>query len=475
MKSWKFLIPAAAVVIVAGALAWWYFSSALEVNGEVLTPSALSDSVTETGVVRQGNETAVLARVGGDVAEVLVSENDRVEAGDVLVRLDDRDLQYQRLQLVSAIDAYAAQIDDAINSEARDKADLAYSLAQLQAELDGLKLQNTTAATYEEYVQAVELELTVAQSDYGLAQSAYDSKLALYELDAISKTEMDAAAADLEQARAALENAQIRYDSMAGRAGGLELSTSELDSSIRATEANIQSLENKLNTDYSGDTVRYLTALMEGEQANLEYLDTQIEDCLIRAASSGIVTDLPAADVSYLSTGQTAAVLLSSDGLTVEVEVSADCAPYLSAGQSVTVTQKLKNNDIDYSGTILQVYDYATQSTSALGLEEYNVKVIVQAEEGADLLLGGEVEVEFPLFHEENVLSVPNGALFEVDDVSYVFVVRDGRAVRTEVSTGSRSNTRTVITDGLDEGAVVLTSANTEGLADGVRVKVVIK
>ena len=85
------------------------------------------------------------------------------------------------------------------------------------------------------------------------------------------------------------------------------------------------------------------------------------------------------------------------------------------------------------------------------------------------------MEVEFPLFHEENVLSVPNGALFEVDDVSYVFVVRDGRAVRTEVSTGSRSNTRTVITDGLDEGAVVLTSANTEGLADGVRVKVVTK
>src|SRR2546427_167652 len=40
----------------------------------------------------EGHVASVAARVSGQVQEVLVSDNQRVEAGDVLVVLDDRDL-----------------------------------------------------------------------------------------------------------------------------------------------------------------------------------------------------------------------------------------------------------------------------------------------------------------------------------------------------------------------------------------------
>ena len=83
---------------------------------------------------------------------------------------------------------------------------------------------------------------------------------------------------------------------------------------------------------------------------------------------------------------------------------------------------------------------------------------------------GYRVVARFVTWAEDDVLQVPQSALFRHDDGWAVFVVRGGRAERQPVEVGHRSGLRAQITDGLDAGAQVITHPGNQ-LSDGSRVK----
>ncbi|UCF68959.1 MAG: hypothetical protein JSV80_06650, partial [Acidobacteriota bacterium] len=56
---------------------------------------------------------------------------------------------------------------------------------------------------------------------------------------------------------------------------------------------------------------------------------------------------------------------------------------------------------------------------------------------------------------QQQVLSVPNQAVFQKDDQSWVWLADGSRFSRTPVELGRRSMSRTVILDGLESGARV--------------------
>ena len=63
----------------------------------------------------EADEISIVAETGGRVAEVLADEGDTVEAGQVLLRLDDSLLQPRRTQAEAALTATRALRDEEVN------------------------------------------------------------------------------------------------------------------------------------------------------------------------------------------------------------------------------------------------------------------------------------------------------------------------------------------------------------------------
>ena len=110
---------------------------------------------------------------------------------------------------------------------------------------------------------------------------------------------------------------------------------------------------------------------------------------------------------------------------------------------------------------------------SALGIEEQRVKVILDftgpSEEWRQLGHGYRVIGRVVVWHSDDVLQVPLGALFREGDDWAVFVVADGRARRRLVKIGERNVHAAQVLDGLKYGEQVVLHPS-DRVHDGVRI-----
>jgi membrane fusion protein, multidrug efflux system len=105
-------------------------SSEAKVSGEIARPVKMTvvgeavhgRTVSYSGVVRPRIESAVGFRVAGKIVERLVNAGDRVEAGQVIARLDDVDLRLAENSAKAAVDAARSRRDVARDNLERGKA-----------------------------------------------------------------------------------------------------------------------------------------------------------------------------------------------------------------------------------------------------------------------------------------------------------------------------------------------------------------
>ena len=74
------------------------------------TAQANDDSLIASGFI-EGEEVTVASETSGRIAEMLVDRGDTVQAGDVLIRLDDAALQSQRTEAEAGLSAAQANLD----------------------------------------------------------------------------------------------------------------------------------------------------------------------------------------------------------------------------------------------------------------------------------------------------------------------------------------------------------------------------
>jgi HlyD family secretion protein len=111
---------------------------------------------------------------------------------------------------------------------------------------------------------------------------------------------------------------------------------------------------------------------------------------------------------------------------------------------------------------------------SALGIEEQRVKVILDftgpESEWRQLGHGFRVIARVVVWHSDDVLQVPLGALFREGENWAVFVVADGRAQRRLVKIGERNLHAARVLDGLKPGEQVVLHPS-DRVHDGVRLE----
>lgn len=103
IKKNKYMLIACAI-IAAGAFAGYRYCQSSKVStdtvkiGEV-TRGTLKETVSATGALAALNSVDISSKITGRIVEVLVQENQYVNAGDVLVRLDDTSLRATLAQM----------------------------------------------------------------------------------------------------------------------------------------------------------------------------------------------------------------------------------------------------------------------------------------------------------------------------------------------------------------------------------------
>ncbi len=169
----------------------------------------------------QADKVTVAPKVGGFVADVLVTDNQPVHAGDVLARIDDRDYQVVLLQ---------------------DQADLDRARASLQG---------VASALIQQQARIVEARADVANAAAALAFATQEhqrySDLVAKGAGTMQRSQQ--AVSDLQIKQAALDHADAAYDAAQKQTDGLRSLEDGARASLRRAEINLQ--QAKLNIGYT--------------------------------------------------------------------------------------------------------------------------------------------------------------------------------------------------------------------------------
>ena len=183
----------------------------------------------------------------------------------------------------------------------------------------------------------------------------------------------------------------------------------------------------------------------------------------IKADFDGIVTEIDTAEDVRVSAGMKLLTLESSDDIAVKFNVNKYDIDALSEGQEANVKIRSKN----YTGKVSRIDRMTGRGSS----DSANVGVEIKLDEpDSDIILGLEAKAFVNTAALNNVLTVAVDALCEEEEGTFVFVARDGKAVKVPVVTGVKNEDIVEIVSGLSEGDIAIWN-DTEELTDGMSIR----
>lgn len=179
---------------------------------------------TDNAYVR-GDVTALAAKVAGYVATVDVQDNQAVQAGDVLFRIDDRDYRARLAQAAANVKAAQARLTDIDAQTQLQHALIRQAEAQQRSAVAEMNLATKTHDRSRTLIRSHAVSQALVDESLAArtrAEATVASATATVEAEqqriAVLMAQRDAAVASVAQAQAAQELAQIDLDSTVVRA-----------------------------------------------------------------------------------------------------------------------------------------------------------------------------------------------------------------------------------------------------------------
>ncbi len=417
----KLLIFALCVLVALIAMGYFYFFSApktisaAEVKLESNGSSQGSTVLTVSGYVVAHHKIAVGAKVMGRVKWIGVEKGDRVQQGQVLVRLEDSE--------------FRAQVNQA-----------RANLAAAQARLDQLRAGSRPQEKLKDRAGVLQAEATLRN-----AEAEYERSARLYSAGVASKAELDRAVAQRDTARALVE---------AARQSSNMTEIGPRTEEIRAAAAQVQQM-----------------------RAALDYAQTQLSDTEIKAPVSGTVlqriveTGEMVTPSAFGESGARTSVVALADlsDLQIELDISQADFARLKMDQRAEIIPEAFPN-LKYSGFIAEI---APEANRAKATVQVKVKV-----ENPDEQLRPEMNARVNFLAnssgtESRSLSrvlVPKDAVVRKDGKEFVFVIKGNRVELRAIRVGEEAAGFHQVLEGLSGGESVATTG-ADKLNDGDRVQ----
>jgi RND family efflux transporter MFP subunit len=206
-----------------------------------------------------------------------------------------------------------------------------------------------------------------------------------------------------------------------------------------------------------------LKRILEKNQFDLDkaVADVEIKNLAIKLSTlvspiEGIVTHIDAPIAGVNVTPATAVFTVANPGAMKfianidEVDIAK-----VKEGQKAIVMLDAHPNQ-EFQGEVGKV-SFASITTKGGGTA-FPIEIKMPTNENLQFRVGMNGDVEIILEEKENVLIVPNQAISQKKDKSFVKILQKNKTKEVEVKTGMEGETQTEIIEGLEEGQQVITS-----------------
>lgn len=434
------------VLIVLALIAAALIKSKQKPKGETVETTevelkTIRETVSASGKVFPETEVKISSDVSGEVVELLIEEGDSVRAGQVLARIDPDAFQ-------SAVDRGVASVNTSKSEMARSKA----SVENLNAQLEQIKVQLENARKIHSRNEQLKKDGVISELDF----------------------------------EASLTNVQ------------------QLEANLRASEASKRSAE---------QSVKSAEFNIKSAEASLNELRTNLSRTTIKSPTDGIVSLLNIEQGERVvgtiqMTGTELMRIANFESMEVQVEVSENDILRVSLGDTAEIEVDAYIED-KFLGVVTEIAssaaNTATSGQIALTSDQvtnFVVKIRIIQESYADLVERGikipfrpgmSAAVDINTNTEFDVISIPIQAVTtrekdpkkgkkldrsELEDdelIEVVFLYTEADTAKmVEVATGIQDNEFIQITEGLQEGDLVVSgpySAISRKLKDGTNLE----
>ncbi len=336
-KARRILLISALIAAVTGAGYWWHSRTHVE------TDNAQVDA----------HIIPISSKVAGTVLQVLVRDNQPVKAGDVLVRIDDRDYQVRVAQAAAALELARSQAAAADVGVPLTDATTASGAAGAEAQLAAARAELSRAQTA--FDKASSSDLAYARANMESKRATAERTRAdlermrpLAEKAEISRLQLDAYVASARVAEADYKANQERLAAAEQQAQTAKEAVAVAQARVEQARAQLDvSRANRQQVKVQAAHAQSASAAVEQAQANLEAARLQLSYTTIVAPEDGVVTRKTVEVGQVLAPGQSFLVLIPLHRVWVTANFKETQLAEVKPGQRATVHVDMYGKDFE--------------------------------------------------------------------------------------------------------------------------------
>ncbi len=454
-----------------------------EVAASVITVSRQPTEMTEDvpGTVVAIQHADLSTKVMSKISEVFVREGDHVQKGQLLARLEGKDLAINIQQAQATLESAQAQlaktkqgprpeqISQAEQGEQRAKSAYEQAIANLDLVKAGSRKQQklqsdqSVLAAQQQITQA-EAGVATARANLISAQADYERMDYLYKEGVVSRMQFEHATAQREassqavkqyeavvsQARTGLEIAQAQSSMVYEGARTQEITAAEKQ--VEQASASYEQAKQDAVMAHQGgrkEDIALASAGISQAKSSLAGAQNMASYTSIYAPFSGVITARKA-DPGSMAMPQMSILSMDDDSLyQLMSSVPERLAVKLAPGTKVSI--RLDSLNLTLPATVSEIVPSADAASHTL-----NAKIDLPASAGINTGLFGRLSVTTGT---EPTIVIPASALLERKGLTGVYVVNEGGTAQfTLVTIGKRWDDRLQVLSGLQDGQRVVTT-----------------
>ncbi|MCA9796386.1 MAG: efflux RND transporter periplasmic adaptor subunit, partial [Candidatus Eremiobacteraeota bacterium] len=389
-------------------------------------------TVNYTGTVKPYLEETIYPRVEGWLLELPFYPGDQVKKGQVVGRLDDREL---------SLKAQKAEASAAVSkAKAREAA------AQVAGSRQGIEMARAELEASKKRAERAQAEIHRTEVDLEYWDGVLRREKELLDAEAVSREEYEEKESRFATAKVMHHHARVDLE--------------RAEAEVKAHQAGLEQAKSQAEAAGLGATA----AAAQERQARLEAAEreTVADYTTLRAGIDGVVTERITDPGGLVRPGTGILKVADLDQVRLQFSVAEEDLPYIHQGTVVTVTSQALRGELEAEVTSMF---RAVDARSRTGLVEALVK-----NPRRRLLPGSYVVGVFALRRERHVPTIPRGALasYYGEPSVWVAVERAGQLVaeRRQLKLGAESEEQLEVLDGLEPGDQVIVAGH-QGLVEG--------
>lgn len=370
------------------------------------TRETLKTTISGTGNVRPRQSVTLTWQSSGTVSGYDVAVGDTVEAGQILLGLDERNLPVEIIQAsLSKLTATQA-LDNLESNTMLQRATLNNNIASARTTIIDLETQllNLESRVCESW------RVDNLRSDYEKALEAYQN------------WPTESGWFRVQTTKAALDYCDP------------EVISRQVD--VLQKQLNLQK-ENEALWAQDLERIQFGPDPVEVDKLGLQLnlAEKQLESMYIKAPFSGKVLSLNQEPGDQVNPGTLAAQVADMSELFVEVPISEVDIPSIQIGQSAVLFFDAYFEE-EFSGIVTDISESGDRST---GVVNYSV-TLKMVDQSDRIKPGMTAAVSILTAEKPNTLVIPTESIFTRDGLDYVYVLRNGNLEMEQVTIGAYSN-----------------------------------